>query len=120
MLCVDTNPIEQPQLSVVLGRSFYRISFAAVCRRRNPTDRALPPNKPHASFRKCLHLGHPRYAIPAGVLAGGYFLGHALGFEHVTEAAYLASSGLCIAAIACLANQSTARTGNALGLVGVG
>ena len=34
--------------------------------------------------------------------------------------AYLASSGLCIGAIACLANQKTARTGNALGLMGVG
>ena len=32
---------------------------------------------------------------------------------------YLASSGLCIGAIACLANQSTARVGNALGLMGV-
>ena len=34
--------------------------------------------------------------------------------------AYLASSGLCIGAIACLSNQKTARTGNALGLMGVG
>lgn len=33
--------------------------------------------------------------------------------------AYLASSGLCIAAIACLSQQSTARTGNALGIMGV-
>ena len=32
---------------------------------------------------------------------------------------YLASSGLCIGAIACLANQKTARVGNALGLMGV-
>lgn len=33
--------------------------------------------------------------------------------------AYLASSGLCIAAIGCLSQQSTARIGNALGIVGV-
>lgn len=33
---------------------------------------------------------------------------------------YLGSGGLCIAAIACLSNQSTARLGNALGLIGVG
>ncbi len=33
--------------------------------------------------------------------------------------AYLASSALCIGSIACLANQKTARTGNALGLIGV-
>ena len=32
---------------------------------------------------------------------------------------YLASSGLCIGAIACLSNQSTARLGNTLGIVGV-
>lgn len=32
---------------------------------------------------------------------------------------YLASSGLCIGAIACLANQTTARLGNALGIMGV-
>ena len=32
---------------------------------------------------------------------------------------YLASSGLCIGAIACLSNQSTARLGNALGIIGV-
>lgn len=36
------------------------------------------------------------------------------------DAAYLASSGLCIAAIACLAAQRTAPLGNALGLAGVG
>lgn len=33
--------------------------------------------------------------------------------------AYLASSTACIAAIACLANQKTARVGNALGMMGV-
>lgn len=32
---------------------------------------------------------------------------------------YLASSGLCIGAIGCLANQNTARLGNALGIIGV-
>ena len=32
---------------------------------------------------------------------------------------YLASAGASIAAIACLANQKTARTGNALGMMGV-
>lgn len=31
--------------------------------------------------------------------------------EPITSATYLASSGLCIAAIACLSNQSSARTG---------
>ena len=37
----------------------------------------------------------------------------------MTNAAYLASAGLCIGSIACLSQQSTARMGNALGLIGV-
>ncbi|KAG2424600.1 hypothetical protein HXX76_014327 [Chlamydomonas incerta] len=66
------------------------------------------------------------YALPAATLVGGYvaaslFMGGAGGDpEGVTSASYLASSALCIAAIACLANQSSARTGNALGMAGVG
>lgn len=43
-----------------------------------------------------------------------------VGYPEMTNMAYLASSGLCIGAIACLSNQKTARTGNALGLMGVG
>ena len=41
-------------------------------------------------------------------------------YPEMTNMAYLASSGLCIGAIACLSNQKTARVGNALGLMGVG
>ncbi len=37
----------------------------------------------------------------------------------MTNMAYLASSGLCIGAIGCLSQQSTARVGNALGIIGV-
>lgn len=59
------------------------------------------------------------YGIPAAVLVGGYAAGHFAGMPEITNATYLASSALCIAAIACLSNQSSARTGNALGLVGV-
>lgn len=59
------------------------------------------------------------YAIPLGVILAGYTAGKLGGFEEVTSATYLASSALCIAAIACLSNQSSARTGNALGIVGV-
>lgn len=59
------------------------------------------------------------YAIPAAALVGGFFAAHFAGLDEVTSATYLASSALCIAAIACLSNQSSARTGNALGLVGV-
>ncbi|EFJ50339.1 hypothetical protein VOLCADRAFT_58405, partial [Volvox carteri f. nagariensis] len=63
------------------------------------------------------------YATPAATLVGGYVLGSLLAggdAPGITSAAYLASSSLCIAAIACLANQASARTGNALGMAGVG
>lgn len=59
------------------------------------------------------------YAIPAAALLAGWAIGHVSGASEITSASYLASSALCIAAIACLSNQSSARTGNALGLVGV-
>lgn len=41
------------------------------------------------------------------------------GAPEMTNMAYLASSALCIGAIGCLSQQSTARIGNALGIVGV-
>lgn len=57
---------------------------------------------------------------PAGAaLLAGYAVGRFLGIDEVTSATYLVSSALCIAAIACLSRQESARTGNALGLVGV-
>ncbi|GIL91985.1 hypothetical protein Vretimale_18536 [Volvox reticuliferus] len=69
-------------------------------------------------------IEHSRlYAAPAATLIGGYVLGSLLAggdAPGLTSAAYLASSSLCIAAIACLANQASARTGNALGMAGVG
>ena len=60
------------------------------------------------------------YAIPAAVTIGTFALGQSVGFPEMQSAAYLAASGLCIGSIACLAQQSTARLGNTLGLVGVG
>eukprot|EP00878_Enallax_costatus_P035781 GHUV01039998.1.p2 GENE.GHUV01039998.1~~GHUV01039998.1.p2 ORF type:complete len:101 (-),score=20.04 GHUV01039998.1:816-1118(-) len=59
-------------------------------------------------------------AYPAGAaLLAGYAVGRFLGIDEVTSATYLVSSALCIAAIACLSRQESARTGNALGLIGV-
>ena len=60
------------------------------------------------------------YAIPAGALLTTYAVGHFMGYPEMQNTAYLAASGLCIAAIGCLSNQSSARVGNALGLIGVG
>ncbi|GBF90340.1 hypothetical protein Rsub_02446 [Raphidocelis subcapitata] len=59
------------------------------------------------------------YAIPGAMLLAGLAAGQYLGLEEVTSATYLVSSALCIAAIACLSKQESARTGNALGLIGV-
>lgn len=42
------------------------------------------------------------------------------GYPEMESLSYLASSGLCIGALACLSNQKSARLGNTLGLMGVG
>lgn len=76
----------------------------------NPPPPAAPP--PWAAV--CFLL------LPAAAaLLGGWAVGRYLGLDEVTSATYLVSSALCIAAIACLSQQSSARTGNALGLIGV-
>lgn len=59
------------------------------------------------------------YAIPGAALLAGWAAGRVLGLDEVTSATYLVSSALCISAIACLSKQESARTGNALGLIGV-
>ncbi len=69
---------------------------------------------------------HPPPYPPAATLVGGYVVGSLLaGGEApgLTSASYLVSSALCIAAIGCLANQSSARAGgpgNAEGCVPYG
>ena len=77
----------------------------------------------HHSHALAMHAcAHTHYAcMRAGaVLLGGYVLGNALGYEEaITPATYLVSSALCISAIACLSKQSSSRTGNALGMIGV-
>ncbi|GAB4817580.1 hypothetical protein N2152v2_004626 [Parachlorella kessleri] len=60
------------------------------------------------------------FAIPAGALLATYAAGHFMGYPEMDNFSYLAASGLCIGAIACLASQKTARLGNTLGLIGVG
>jgi H+-translocating NAD(P) transhydrogenase len=60
------------------------------------------------------------YAIPAAAMLATYTAGHVAGYPEMESLAYLAASGLCIGSIACLAQQSTARLGNTLGLLGVG
>jgi H+-translocating NAD(P) transhydrogenase len=59
------------------------------------------------------------YIIPALALLGIYSFGYYLQVPAIASMTYLASAVACIAAIGCLAQQKTARTGNALGLIGV-
>ena len=59
------------------------------------------------------------FKYPAAGLIVGSGIGIGLGASEMATMAYLASSSACIGAIACLAQQKTARLGNALGLLGV-
>ena len=62
------------------------------------------------------------YALPVTLLLGGVAASGILGIgelDQVSGSVAIASSVACIAAIAGLANQKTARTGNILGMAGV-
>lgn len=59
------------------------------------------------------------YGIPAAAFLGGYILAAAQGYPEVHQAAYLASSLCCVGALAGLSSQTSARLGNALGMIGV-
>jgi NAD(P) transhydrogenase len=59
------------------------------------------------------------YAIPAIGFLGTATIGKLSGYHDMTQMAYLAGSLGCIGGIAGLASQSTARVGNAYGIIGV-
>lgn len=72
------------------------------------------PNDPNEYFEY--------YALPAGLLIGGLAaaaLNDIGDLSNVSGSVGIASAICCIAAIAGLANQETARTGNVLGMAGV-
>ncbi|XP_050419824.1 NAD(P) transhydrogenase, mitochondrial-like [Adelges cooleyi] len=60
------------------------------------------------------------YLIPASVFLGGYTWGVMNGLPEIHNFASLGSSLCCIAALAALSSQKTARFGNNLGMIGVG
>lgn len=60
------------------------------------------------------------YAVPALVFGGGYLAAASTGAAGLVQAGYMVSSILCISSISSLASQTTARMGNALGILGVG
>ena len=59
------------------------------------------------------------YAIPGAAFLGGYLAANSHGFSDIQQMAYLAASLCCVGALTGLASQSSARVGNALGIVGV-
>ena len=59
------------------------------------------------------------YAIPAASFLGGYMGAHLYGFSDIQQMGYLAASLCCVGALTGLSSQSTARIGNALGMIGV-
>jgi len=62
------------------------------------------------------------YGVPVAIILAGLgaaAFGELGNLGLMSGSAAIASSILCISAIACLANQATARTGNVLGMAGV-
>ncbi|KAI7238593.1 hypothetical protein KC330_g2500 [Hortaea werneckii] len=72
---------------------------------RRPTD---PPEYPWL------------YAVPGLLFGGGYLMATSTGMAGLVQAGYLTSSLLCIGSLTGLASQTTARTGNLMGMLGVG
>ncbi|KAG5834096.1 hypothetical protein ANANG_G00257630 [Anguilla anguilla] len=58
------------------------------------------------------------YLLPTGVFVGGYAAALNSGYN-IEQMMYLGSGLCCVGALAGLSNQSTARLGNALGMIGV-
>ncbi|KAK3678050.1 hypothetical protein LTR78_002145 [Recurvomyces mirabilis] len=72
---------------------------------RRPTD---PPEYPWL------------YAVPGLLFGGGYIAAASTGMAGLVQAGYLVSSVLCIGSLTGLASQATARSGNLMGILGVG
>jgi len=60
------------------------------------------------------------FGIPAATFVSGYAYSRAIGLTETVQMGYLAASLGCIGGIAGLSKQSSARMGNALGMMGVG
>lgn len=59
------------------------------------------------------------YIVPGVVFTGGFLAAASTGMAGLVQAGYLTSSILCIGSLSGLASQTTARQGNALGVLGV-
>ncbi|KAK0274526.1 hypothetical protein LTR35_011682 [Friedmanniomyces endolithicus] len=105
----QTFPQALGALSVLLA--FVNVSGGFVITKRmldmfrRPTD---PPEYPWL------------YAAPALLFGGGYIAAASTGMAGLVQAGYMVSSLLCIGSLTSLASQATARTGNLMGMMGVG
>ncbi|KAK0259318.1 hypothetical protein LTS09_006144 [Friedmanniomyces endolithicus] len=105
----QTFPQALGALSVLLA--FVNVSGGFVITKRmldmfrRPTD---PPEYPWL------------YAVPAVLFGGGYIAAASTGMAGLVQAGYMVSSLLCIGSLTSLASQATARTGNLMGMMGVG
>ncbi|KAK0333375.1 hypothetical protein LTR91_016172 [Friedmanniomyces endolithicus] len=105
----QTFPQALGALSVLLA--FVNVSGGFVITKRmldmfrRPTD---PPEYPWL------------YAVPALLFGGGYIVAASTGMAGLVQAGYMVSSLLCIGSLTSLASQATARTGNLMGMMGVG
>lgn len=105
----QTFPQALGALSVLLA--FINVSGGFVITKRmldmfrRPTD---PPEYPWL------------FAIPGVLFGGGYLFAASTGMAGLVQAGYLASSLLCIGSLTGLGSQATARSGNMLGILGVG
>ncbi|KAK4896901.1 hypothetical protein LTR27_005148 [Elasticomyces elasticus] len=105
----QTIPQALGALSVLLA--FVNVSGGFVISKRmldmfrRPTD---PPEYPWL------------YAVPGLLFGGGYIVAASTGMAGLVQAGYMVSSLLCIGSLTGLASQATARTGNLMGILGVG
>jgi NAD(P) transhydrogenase len=107
-LLPQTLPQTLGALSVLLA--FVNVSGGFVITKRmldmfrRPTD---PPEYPWL------------YAVPGVLFGGGYLVAASTGMAGLVQAGYMVSSVLCIGSLTGLASQTTARSGNLLGILGV-
>jgi H+-translocating NAD(P) transhydrogenase len=59
------------------------------------------------------------YFIPGASSIGLYAWANQQGYHDINDLAYLAASLCCVGALGGLSNQTTARLGNSLGIIGV-
>ena len=105
----QTFPQVLGALSVLLA--FVNVSGGFIISKRMLDMCCRPTDPPEYSYL---------YAAPAVLFGGGFVLATTTGMAGLVQAGYLVSSMLCIGSLSGLASQATARSGNLMGMLGVG